>query len=89
MDIFPFQPNSNGTQAFQFQAFFDGSLCLVKITWNVAGQRYYANVYDETNTLVVCIPVVGSPPDYNISLTAGYFTTMLVFRQTMNQFEVI
>lgn len=77
------------TQVFQFQATLDGAQYNVQITWNVDGQRWFLNVYDNTGTLIVTRAVVGSPPDYDIDLIWGYFTTStLVLRQATQMFEV-
>lgn len=74
---------------FQFQATFDGQSYTVRITWNLFGQRYYVNIYTTQGVLVLSIAMVGSPPDYDISLTTGIFTTKLVWRIANNQFEII
>ena len=84
----PFVPSQTG--APQFQATFDGELCTVVVRWNLAGQRYYVAVYDQTNALVVNRALVGSPLGYDINLIGGgYFATAtLVFRTSTQQFEV-
>lgn len=74
---------------FQFNATFDGQSYSVRVTWNVFGQRYYVNIYTTQGILMLSIAMVGSPPDYDISLTVGIFTTKLVWRVAANQFEVI
>lgn len=74
---------------FQFQATFDGAIYTVIVTWNLYGRRWYVNIYTLQRVLVVSIAMAGSPVDYDISLTAGYFTTRLVYRALSNQFEVI
>jgi hypothetical protein len=79
------------TQApFQFQAFLDGASYNVIVTWNFYGQRWYVNVYDPNDSVdpIFTLPRIGSPPAYDISMTAGYFTSTLVFRQGTGQFEV-
>jgi len=86
-DIIRFTPST--TSNFQFQVTLDGSQYNVIVNWNIYGQRYYVNIYDVNNTLVVCLPLIGSPLNYNISLTAGYFKTQLVYRVQNSQFEVI
>jgi len=73
---------------FQFQATLDGVVYNVIVTWNTGGQRWYVNVYDQSNTLIFTLPMIGSPPAYDISLTAGYFTSTMIFRQTSQQFEI-
>jgi hypothetical protein len=81
-----FNPSPN--EPFQFQPTLDGSVYNVIVTYNLFGQRYYVNIYTLDNTLVVCLPLIGSPPGRDISLTAGYFTTTLVYRVANAQFEV-
>ena len=85
--IYPFTPST--TANFQFQPTLDGNVYTVTVTWNVFGERYYVNIYTLGGVLVVSLPMVGSPLGYDISLTAGYFTTTLVYRAPNNQFEVI
>ena len=73
---------------FQFQATLDGNSYNVIITWNLFGQRYYVDIYNAQQTLIVSLPLIGSPPDYDLSLTKGYFTSTLVYRADTAQFEV-
>lgn len=74
---------------FQFQPTLDGANYTVIVNWNLYGERYYVNIYTLTNQLVVSLPLIGSPLDYDISLTAGYFNTKLIYREPKQQFEVI
>ena len=74
---------------FQFQPSLDGVTYNVSVTWNLFGQRWYANIYTVQGVLIVSLPMIGSPPSYDISLTAGYFATKLIFRQADNRFEII
>lgn len=85
--IVPFSP-TNSSPPFQFQADLDGVTYNVQTRWNVSGQRWYVFIFDQSTNLVVTQPLIGSPPGYAISLTAGYFTTALVFRQATQVFEV-
>jgi len=85
-NVISFNPANNTN--FQFQATLDGAIYNVIVNWNVYGQRYYVNIYDVNNSLIVCLPSVGSPLGYDISLTAGYFVSKLVYRTSMNQFEI-
>ena len=84
---FPFVPSV--TSNFQFQPTFDGQTYNVILTWNLYGQRYFVNIYTLQNQLIVSLALIGSPAFYNISMTAGYFATMLVFRTSSQTFEVI
>jgi len=83
---YDFTPNNS--TAFQFQPTLDGQTYTVQVTWNLFGQRFYVNVYDLSGNLIFALPLIGSPLDYDISLTAGYFTTVLLYREPRRQFEV-
>jgi hypothetical protein len=76
---------------FQFQAVLDGATYNVVITWNIyraGGEGYYIGVYGEDGTRVFFRALIASPPDYDISMTAGYFATKIVFRDETEQFTV-
>jgi hypothetical protein len=81
-----FTPSTNST--FQFQATLDGSIYNVIVTFNIYAQGYYVNIYDLANNLIVSLPLIGSPQTYNISMTAGYFTSTLIYRTANQQFEI-
>lgn len=74
---------------FQFQVTLDGQAYQCICTWNFQAQRFYVNIYTLTKKLFLCIPQIGSPDGYDISLTAGYTVTKLVYRAANQQFEVI
>jgi len=76
------------TAPFQFQPTLDGANYNCIVTWNIFGQRWYVGIYDLQNNLIVNIPMIGSPPDYNISLTAGYFQSVMIYSVANNRFEV-
>ena len=83
--IYPFAPNAN--VAPQFSPILDGVTYTAIIGWNVAGRRYYLNLYSLSGVLIICTPVVGSPLGYDITLTPGMFKSTLVFRAPAQQFE--
>jgi len=56
--LYPFTPSP--TSPFQFQPTLDGNLYTAIITWNLWGQRWYVNLYDQNNTLIFCIPLINS-----------------------------
>lgn len=74
---------------FQFQATLDGEAYTITILWNLFGQRYYVNIASVDGVRILTTAMVGSPLDYDISLTANHFTTKLVWRPAMRQFEII
>jgi hypothetical protein len=83
----PFLPASNAN--FQFQVTLDGANYSVIVNWNLFGQRYYLNIYTLTGARVLTVPLIGSPNFFNISMTAGYFTTMLIYRPGSGNFEIL
>ena len=86
MTTIPFNPSA--TANTQFTATLDGVDYTVIVNWNLFGQRYYINIYTLQGTLVLCIALIGSPPNYDISMTKGYFTSTLVYRVSTGNFEV-
>lgn len=82
-----FAPSPSGP--FQFRAVLDGESYNVVVTWNLFGQRWYVNIYTVDSILLLATAMVGSPLDRDISLTANYTTTKLVWRPARRQFEVI
>ncbi len=85
--IYPFTPSP--VAPFQFQPTLDGVTYNVIVRWNIYGQRYYINVYTLQGVRVTTFPVVGSPLWWDITLTPGLFTTLLVYRAPFGQFEVL
>ena len=84
--VYDFTPTASAP--FQFQPTLDGTTYNVIITWNVFGQRYYINIYDLSGNLILCMPFIGSPLNYDLSLTAGYFSSTMVYRIDNAQIEV-
>lgn len=76
---------------FQFLATLDGADYTVIVTWNVSGRRWYISIIASDGTLVLYIPLIASDVAHSddISLTAGYFTTRLIFRDQLQQFEIV
>lgn len=92
-EIVAFAPSPN--TAFTFQPTLDGQLYTAIITNNVfrrpgdAEGGWYLNIYTLQGARVLTVAMVGSPNDYDINLTQGYFTTVLVYRADLQQFEIL
>lgn len=87
--VIPFAPSP--LAPFQFSAVLDGTTYNVTVTWNVyraGGFGWYINVYQENGVVVFSRALIASPPGYNISMTAGYFTTSIVFLDQTQQFVI-
>lgn len=83
---FQFRPTA--IQPFQFQPTLDGAVYTCFVLWGLFGQRWYVWLYALNGTRVLTIPLIGSPNDSDISMTAGYFASKLIFRESSNRFEV-
>ena len=77
MTVIDFFPTQDGP--FSFQAFLDGATYSCQVTWSLAGQRWYLNVYTLNGDLVLVIAMTGSTEDNNINLVKGYFPTGEIF----------
>ena len=62
---YPFQPS--GVNAPSFQPTFDGAVYNCAVTWNLFGQRYYVNCFDQNGVRVFTVALVGSPAQKLIS----------------------
>lgn len=85
--IVPFTPSVN--TIFSFQPTLGGTQYNLYVTWNLAGQRWYLNIADLNQNLVLAEALVGSPDDYDLNLIMGYISgSSLVFRTSSQSFEV-
>lgn len=73
---------------FSFQATLDGVQYTAIVRWGLYGQRWYLFLYALDGTRIFTVPMAASPDGYDISLTAGYFTTNLVYRESQQQFQI-
>lgn len=83
---FPFQPTA--AAPYEFKPTLDGVQYQCTVTWNLAGQRWYLNIFDLQGNLQLTKALISSPNDYDIDLVEFYFTSTLVFRDSTQQFEV-
>jgi hypothetical protein len=58
--IIPFLPSNLVVPTFV--ATLDGDTYKVAVSWNIAAQRYYIDVYDSDDAWVVTVPLVATPP---------------------------
>jgi hypothetical protein len=75
---FTFRPSN--AVAPSFQAVLDDRLCNIVLTWNVAGQRYYINIYNTSGNLVVARSLVETGESLslnNLSWANGIVTATL------------
>ncbi len=64
----PFLPTA--TVPFQFTPTLDGAQYTLVVTWGLAGQRWYVNLYDQNGVLIFYLPLIASGnPTPTASLT--------------------
>jgi hypothetical protein len=82
--LIPFAPTTVAVPTFQ--ATLDSALYSCTATWNIyrAGSfslGWYLNIFGQNNTLVLTVPLVGSPPPPapGVNLVGGFFTTSTMY----------
>lgn len=86
MITIPFLPSSDSP--FQSSITLDGQGYIFYVKWNLFGQRYYVELYDNFGTMIFNLPLIESPVDYDISMTKGYFNSTFIYRESTKNFEV-
>lgn len=66
------------TKPFQFSPTLDGKQYSLVVTWGLAGQRWYVNIYDQTGGLVAFLPLVGSPDNLETTSLSWNDTAKIV-----------
>jgi hypothetical protein len=88
MTTIPFLPNNAATPPFQAQVILDGNPYVLAARWNLYRRFWYVSLTDQSGTVVMNQPLIGSPPNSNILLFPGVFkTSTLVYRPSTGQFE--
>ncbi len=65
MILYPFTPAIG--QNITFNPVLNGNTYTANITWNVFGQRWYLNLYDANNNLIIATAVVSSDDTHPIN----------------------
>jgi len=89
MTVIPFTPVANQSPPFQAIVTLDGQPYTLQALWNLAAQRWYAQLTDGMGNVAWYGALVGSPLGYDIPLALGVFqTSTLVWRADTGNFEV-
>ena len=87
--LIPFQPNNSASPPFSVTVTLDSTSYQLVVTWNLAGQRWYASLQDQSGNTVWMGALIGSPLNSNIYLALGIFTTStLLYRADTGNFEI-
>ncbi|HGE8482418.1 TPA: hypothetical protein ACGD7T_001251 [Serratia marcescens] len=85
---YPFSGNEQ--ESMIFTPMLDGEVYNCQTKWNIAAQRWYLNITDNSGNRLLTIPMIDSPVGYDINLLIGPFTnTKMVWRYAIGQIEVI
>jgi hypothetical protein len=63
--IIPFIPSNLFVPTFAVT--LDGNSYTVVVTWNVAAQRYYINIYAQDGTWIITVPLIQTPPSRGVN----------------------
>lgn len=80
--------NSN-SPPWTAQATLDGNPYQLSLAWNIAGQRWYLQIADQSGNIVWYGPFIGSPLNSDIFLAPGIFQqSTILFRADSGNIEV-
>lgn len=86
--LIAFAPNNNASPPFQAVFTLDGTSYTGSAWWNIAGQRWYLTLTDQSNNVIWTGPLIGSPLGFDILLAPGIFqTSTLLYRADTGNFE--
>lgn len=84
---YPFTGNEQESMAFT--PVLDGTVYNCQIKWNLAAQRWYLLITDNSGNTILNTALVGSTVASSINLIYGVFTsTTMVWREKNGQIEV-
>lgn len=89
MITIPFAPNNSSSPPFQVSVTLDGVSYSLYTMWNFYSNRWYVLLADQSGSIVQNMPLIGSPPDFEIYLFPGLFvTSTVVYRVGTGNFEI-
>lgn len=72
---------------FRFTASIGGQTFFVSVPYNRYANRYYVQLNDTSNTIVIYTPLVASPDDHDINLALPYAPGTFIYRANTKNFE--
>jgi hypothetical protein len=84
--VIDFAPSNSAP--FQFQATLDNSNYTAIVTWNLAGQRYYVNLYSLAGDLIFCLPLISSPSGLQIQIASWFAGKALITTAVPHGYKV-
>ena len=88
MTTIPFTPNNTASPPFQVPVTLDGVSYSMLTMSNFYASRWYVQLNDQSGNVVRNMPLIGSPPDFNIYLFPGLCqTSTVLYRVSTGMFE--
>ncbi|MFM0010962.1 hypothetical protein [Paraburkholderia sediminicola] len=89
--LIPFTPSN--TDLFTFTAVLadnngNADTYVFTTPYNIFGRRFYLKCIDTQGSHIFTVPLTGSPDQFDIPLTAGYFTTSVLYRASSGNIEI-
>lgn len=72
---------------FRFTANVGGKTLFISVLYNLYSNRYFIQAADDSNKVVLFVPMIASPPDSDINLALPYASGKLIYRESTNNFE--
>ncbi|GGA00508.1 phage baseplate plug family protein [Dyella caseinilytica] len=86
--LIAFQPNNTASPPFQTNFTLDGASYSGTAWWNIAGQRWYLSLTDQSGNNIWTGALIGSPIGFDIPLAPGIFSaSTLIYRADTGNFE--
>lgn len=87
--LLPFTPDPVAAPPFSALVTLDGASYSLVTGWNFYASRWYFSLTDQFGNLTINAPLIGSPPNADIFLAPGIFTSSkLLYRVVTNNFEI-
>lgn len=89
MTTIAFRPSTATNPPFSTVVTLDGIAYTLVAKWNLYRPGWYVSLTDSNGNLLINQPLIGSPPDSDILLAPGRFTTStLLYRTSSGNFEI-
>jgi hypothetical protein len=84
-----FTPNNSTAPPFQALVTLDGQTYTMSTRWSVYRTDWMVSLTDQSNNLIMNMPLIGSPPNFDIPLFPGLLrTSTILYRVASSSFEV-
>jgi len=89
MTIVPFTPDTVAAPPFSALLTLDGASYTLVAAWNFYASRWYVSITDQNGNLICNQPLIASPPNQDIFLFPGLFTSStVVYRASTGNLEI-